>query len=49
MKYIYDKEGKKIATHHEGTEQELREQYKNIDKIYISDLDLGEKAIVEGD
>ncbi len=49
MKYIYDKEGKKIATHHEGTEQELREQYKNIDKIYISDLDLGEKAIIENE
>lgn len=47
MKYIYNQDGNKIATHHEGTEEELTLQYKNIDKIYISDLDLGEKAIVE--
>ena len=47
MKYIYDKEGKKIATHHEGTEEELREQHKEAGKIYISDIELGEKAIVK--
>ena len=49
MKYIYNQDGNKIATHHEGTEEELTLQYKNIDKIYISDLDLGEKAIVENE
>lgn len=46
MKYIYDKLGERIATHHVGTEEELREQYKEEEKIYISDLDLGEKVII---
>ena len=49
MKYIYNGSGNKIATHHEGTEKELKEQYKNEGKIYISDIDLGEIAIIEGE
>ena len=49
MKYIYNQYGNRIATHHEGTEEELREQYKEAGKIYISNEYLGEKAIVEGD
>lgn len=47
MKYVYNQDGNKIATHHEGTEEELREQYKSENKIFISDIDLGEKAIIE--
>ena len=48
MKYIYDESGKRIATHHEGTEEELKLQYKD-EKIYISNDYLGEVAIIEGD
>ena len=48
MKYIYDESGKRIATHHEGSEEELRLQYKD-KMIYISDNYLGETAVIEGD
>ena len=49
MKYIYDELGKRIATHHEGTEEELRLQYKDVGKIYISNDYLGETAVIEND
>ena len=49
MKYIYNESGKRIATHHEGTEEELKLQYKDVGKIYISNDYLGETAVIEND
>ena len=48
MKYIYDENGNLLAKKHQGTDEEFQMDYPE-QKIYISDLDLGEKAIVEGE
>ena len=48
MKFIYDKKGNKLSTKLAGTDEEFQMDYPE-QKIYISDLDLGEKAIVEGE
>ena len=48
MRYIYDENGNLLVKKHQGTDEEFQMDYPE-QKIYISDLDLGEKAIVEGE
>ena len=45
MKYIYDENGNLLAKKHQGTDEEFYQEFG--DEIFISDSDLGEKAIVE--
>ena len=47
MKFIYDENGKRIAEYHDSASAEdIQKDYHNM-KIFISELDLGERAIVE--
>ncbi len=49
MKYIYDESGKKIAEYFESSSiEDIQKDYLD-KKIFISELDLGERAIVEND
>ncbi len=48
MKYIYDENGNLLAKKHQGTDEEFQMDYPE-QKIFISNVDLGEKAIVEGE
>ena len=45
MKFIYDKKGNKLSTKLAGTEEEFKQEFG--EDIFISDLDLGEMAIIE--
>lgn len=45
MKYIYDKSGNLITSIFEGTDEQIKEQYKEAE--FISESYLGEKALVE--
>ena len=47
MKYIYDTTGNRISIKHIGTIEEFKQEFGN--NIFISNVDLGEKAIVEGE
>ena len=49
MKYIYDESGKKIAEYFESSSiEDIQKDYLD-KKTFISELDLGERAIVEND
>ena len=48
MRFVYNNDGKLIGTHQEGTDEELKLQYKG-EKIYISNDYLGETAVIEND
>ena len=49
MKFIYDKDGKRIAEYYNSSSKDdIEKDYRNI-KIFISNTDLGESAFVEGD
>ena len=49
MKFIYDKDGKRIAEYHDSASAEdIQKDYLD-KKIFISELDLGERAIIEND
>ena len=45
MKYIYDTTGDRISIKHIGTIEEFKQEFGN--NIFISNVDLGEKAIIE--
>ena len=45
MKYIYDENGNLLAKKHQGTIEEFKQEFGN--NIFISNVDLGEKAIIE--
>ena len=45
MKYIYDTTGNIISIKHIGTIEEFKQEFGN--NIFISNVDLGEKAIIE--
>ena len=45
MKYIYDTTGNRISIKHIGTIEEFKQEFGN--NIFISNVDLGEKAIIE--
>ncbi|MBP9478177.1 MAG: hypothetical protein KBF12_06100 [Sebaldella sp.] len=47
MHHIYDENGFLISIKHQGTDEEFKEEYGN--NIYISEENLGEKAIIEND
>ena len=47
MKFIYDENGKRIAEYHDSASvEDIQKDYVGM-KIFISELDLGENAIVE--
>ena len=48
MRFVYNNGGELIGTHQEGTDEELKLQYKG-EKIYISNDYLGETAVIEND
>ena len=45
MTYIYDTKGNRISIKHIGTIEEFKQEFGN--NIFISNVDLGEKAIIE--
>ena len=45
MKYIYDTTGNRISIKYIGTIEEFKQEFGN--NIFISNVDLGEKAIIE--
>ena len=45
MKYVYDIDGNLITVAFEGTDEEIKEQYK--ETVFISEIELGVKAKVE--
>ena len=45
MKYIYDTTENRISIKHIGTIEEFKQEFGN--NIFISNVDLGEKAIIE--
>ena len=47
MKYVYDIDGNLITVAFEGTDEQIKEQYK--ETVFISEIDLGVKAKVEND
>ena len=47
MKYVYDIDGNLITVAFEGTDEEIKEQYK--ETVFISEIGLGVKAKVEND
>ena len=47
MKYVYDIDGNLITVAFEGTDEEIKEQYK--ETVFISEIELGVKAKVEND
>ena len=47
MKYVYDIDGNLITVAFEGTDEQIKEQYK--ETVFISEIDLGEEAIIENE
>ena len=47
MKYVYDIDGNLITVAFEGTDEQIKEQYK--ETVFISEIELGVKAKVEND